>query len=576
MISKFIRPNRLHLAHSLRMKVATFALLVFAAMLTGCALNQSDGTASSGDTNDEFDIVYANYLSREKTADELRNEAEYAQQIRQDLWDEVLRLGPPGEALIALNPASLTARQALVAFYDEVGSDAAQEHHAIAQSIESNMFSQGDGSKRRPFAVLNLSDALTYSSIHNEEAIGYRYDYSETYPLLLEVLIKHIDAPLERRYYEILAYPVYLAVIANRATVEDISRLRRYERVLRLLLRNGDSAAGVSIASLAMDESDADKGRTVVNRLTAARYFLDRSINPNNAYSYGILGDLQKTMASWTVSPEEQNIHYNAAADSYRTAAAAAYNRATFELAMLNLYNRVNGSTTSRGLNLLEDAIEAYSADAATALGSIYFHGSFDVTPDLQKADALMRKGVEWGSLKHRIAYIEYLTQLDSFSHIPSEELDWLESQANNQESDAMYLLAQLNARGFLETHDLKRALYWYKQAATASTENIGRINDIAWTLTTTPRDELRDVDFAFKVMNEMMLTSSVARREPAYLDTWAATFAARGEFDKAISIQIEAVEIFRSLNHQDGLRQTLEHLQAFLRGETVIDSSLP
>ena len=64
------------------------------------------------------------------------------------------------------------------------------------------------------------------------------------------------------------------------------------------------------------------------------------------------------------------------------------------------------------------------------------------------------------------------------------------------------------------------------------------------------------------------------ARSKPEYLDTWAAAYAANGDFRRAISLQEEAVAL-ASQDEYAGVRDVLEeHLEAFQKGETITETA--
>ena len=62
------------------------------------------------------------------------------------------------------------------------------------------------------------------------------------------------------------------------------------------------------------------------------------------------------------------------------------------------------------------------------------------------------------------------------------------------------------------------------------------------------------------------------ARKNPAYLDTWAAAHAANGNFARAVELQQQAVDAARAQEESAVIEVLEAHLAAFQRGEAVID----
>ena len=73
--------------------------------------------------------------------------------------------------------------------------------------------------------------------------------------------------------------------------------------------------------------------------------------------------------------------------------------------------------------------------------------------------------------------------------------------------------------------------------------------------------------------MDYLMNADADARMRPEYLDTWAATYAATDDFERAVALQEEAIKIAEADDYvevQDVLR---EHLEDFKAGRTLSES---
>ena len=64
----------------------------------------------------------------------------------------------------------------------------------------------------------------------------------------------------------------------------------------------------------------------------------------------------------------------------------------------------------------------------------------------------------------------------------------------------------------------------------------------------------------------------ATARQNPAYLDTWAAANAATGDFQRAVTLQQQAVKAAREQEDSEVITVLEAHLDAFQRGQTIID----
>jgi hypothetical protein len=68
------------------------------------------------------------------------------------------------------------------------------------------------------------------------------------------------------------------------------------------------------------------------------------------------------------------------------------------------------------------------------------------------------------------------------------------------------------------------------------------------------------------------METDKGARDRPEYLDTWANTYAANGDFETAIEVQQRAIKKAQEQQRNDVLQVLKRHLAQFQAGNRVID----
>jgi hypothetical protein len=133
-----------------------------------------------------------------------------------------------------------------------------------------------------------------------------------------------------------------------------------------------------------------------------------------------------------------------------------------------------------------------------------------------------------------------------------------------------MLLLGNLAARGLSGPVNRRAAQRWYRAAANAAPLDAAIVNEVAWTLTVSTDLELRRPDYAVRIMTTLMEGNADARERPEYLDTWAATYAATGNFGEALRVQQQAVDIATGEEFDDVRDILSEHLEFFRRGETL------
>ena len=151
------------------------------------------------------------------------------------------------------------------------------------------------------------------------------------------------------------------------------------------------------------------------------------------------------------------------------------------------------------------------------------------------------------------------------------EQLKQLSADGN---AEAMVVLGNLHARGYTVKPSVRQAVRWYKKAVKADPQNASIVNEVAWTLTVTDIKTLQRARYARRVMNQMMQTNLDAAARPEYLDTWAATHAASGDFAGAIRLQEQAIAAASVQNRDDVLGVLNEHLELFKAGAAITEQA--
>jgi len=154
-----------------------------------------------------------------------------------------------------------------------------------------------------------------------------------------------------------------------------------------------------------------------------------------------------------------------------------------------------------------------------------------------------------------------------------SRTVAWLEETVEETANpEAMLMLGNLHARGVATERNLRVAQRWYRDAVKAGTDNAQIVNEVAWTLAVSDLKRLRRGRFANRIMTRMMESNEQARAQPEYLDTWAATYAATGNFREAVRLQEMAVQAAIQADRDDVLDILRRHLDLFLNGKPVME----
>ena len=132
----------------------------------------------------------------------------------------------------------------------------------------------------------------------------------------------------------------------------------------------------------------------------------------------------------------------------------------------------------------------------------------------------------------------EYLTGRD-VARDPSLAVVWFERAAKAKHALASLWLSELHAKGIGVRQDVKRAEQMLEDAL--SSAKLKDKNLFSWTLSVAQDAHRRNSTLAIRVLEPALAAEK--EKSPAYLDTLAAAYADHGDFDKAVSTQLEALQ---------------------------------
>ncbi len=470
--------------------------------------------------------------------------------------DEPLKLGSIGSAILEQFHGSLTGHFAMLRFYEHVDSeDAAAPHRQWLESISEAM-DPSDASADAPYSALTRSEARAHLLISGLEPVGGIYQRSDEHPFMLLLIGKPEEGRLARHYYDV--EPMYLAMTHDMEPITDTEN--RPFALISSLARQSDTAAQAAVGALLSRN----------NRLEDAVGWLRASSRSGNVVANTLLARMFYEASTSEEDENERDQLLSEALDNYVHAIALGSSDAMYALAILYLSNVYGEENADAGYALLERAAKLDHSDAILSQAQLYDSGEhYEKSPE--QAAALFIRASELRNPRAPGAYARFLmttpdVEADARVH------EWLRADAEREDAQAMLLLGNLHARGVAVPADTKRALDWFRQAVKVNPGDANITNEVAWTLAVSDIETLRQPRYAKKIMDGVMNVDEQARMRPEYLDTWAATHAANGEFERAIELQEQALSHAKAQGREDVLSILETHLEKFRAGEVIIE----
>jgi len=557
--------------YPLQMRIATVALLLALIALAGCqtAAPPPDYATLSKAADDgqpvSVDQLRAAFLAAPDFDQRMQQLAPLEQQALQMMVDEPLRLGAVGSTILNLYYGSLVGHYALVRFYQHVDSaETATMHQAWVDKITKSIEAAGDGSRDHPYPVISSSEAQAFLKIRGLTSVGSMYHSGEKIPFMMLVSARPAQGPLQNIYFDLTAaYRAVQGVVEQEEQTDGGGASDKpfsAGMLIGYLARSDDSAAQAAIGAYLLSQnrfreaadwlSAASRtGNVLANLMLARVYQLE---------AHDLEGDARKEAMEFVL---EQYLH----------AIAVGSDEAMFALSGLYLDGAFGQDNVESGMALLKQAADLNNPNALMWLGHLYAEG-LHVPKDETLAQQYFKRAAETGDTRARLQYVRYLLTLDNTHDFDPQARAWLVEEAKAGEPEAMLLLGNLYAKGVGVSQSYKQALNWFKSAVTTSPDDVNIVNEVAWTLAVTHLEPLRKPSYALEIMEHAMNADETAQKNPAYLDTWAAAYAATGNFTRAIALQQQAVDAARDQEESDVVDVLQAHLDAFQRGETVID----
>ena len=493
--------------------------------------------------------------------------------------DEPLRLGSVGSAILEIYPASYTGHFVLEKFYRDLESSEAQQLHAAwLRHMRETTIGDADGSTDAPYKVMSINDARTFLAMQGLRETGALYQSNAETALGLTMLAReNAQAPLRTQQFDLTS--ILQPLTADLAGTQTVQPNNPWP-LLRELASSRNSAAQASIGTFLAKQ----------RRFEAALGWLEVAARPGNLFANSLLARIYWFKAGTAQKQEQQQSATDSddaqptaeefkqmALENHLQAVALGSADSMYSLGRLYIEEFFGPGNNAEGITLLEQAGRLGKAEALLYLGHQFRTGQrLEANPTaakdyLEQAAALQNPTAI-------ISYARYLTTATGQENISAHErlMPWLLELADTDHAEAMVVLGNLSARGIAVPKSSRRALKWYKKAVrNAGSHHHGAaeiINEVSWTLATTPINSLRDSRYARTIMDKLMAADKAARDRPEYLDTWATTYAANGDFVTAIDKQQEAISKAEEQQRDDVLEILRMHLSKFKAGDRIVD----
>lgn len=198
-----------------------------------------------------------------------------------------------------------------------------------------------------------------------------------------------------------------------------------------------------------------------------------------------------------------------------------------------------------QGIMWLQKAANQGHVLAQCDLGIAYRDGSSALAKNEIKSFEWLEKAACGGS---DLAKFALMVSVNAWQQLPINE-----KTVDPADFKTQYVLGKKYWKGAQCPVDKKKAILWYTKSAQQGCYQA--MNELAWLYATSPEKEIRNgtkaLEYARKAMKK-------GRMLPETIDTFAAAYAANGQFDEAITAENRAIALF-NVQDRDGEAKAAE-----------------
>jgi TPR repeat protein len=505
------------------------------------------------------------FLALDDFPRQLQRLIELEQQALQLAVDEPLKLGSLGSAILDIYPASQAGQYVLAKFYGHVESEQAQANHLQSlATIQATMLASGDGSLEKPYEVMSPLDAHAYERSQGNSPVGSMYRTREEIPLSLLLVSKlggNQAKLLDQRHFNLS----HIVTRVGEQTPAHDPQENAWA-LIRLFASRMDTAAQTAIGAYL----------TSAQKYEDALGWLKVAARADNVLANTLLARIYWTQAEAAETDEQKAELLDLALENHLHAITLGSTESMYTLANLYLNDYYGEENRHAAVPLLAQAGERGHAEALLYLGHLYNAGN-QVKQDTERAGEYFAKAAALDNPQAILNYARFLTNQAAEKSSGGDHkliIKQLRNLADTDDTEAMVVLGNVYARGVGVKPSNKRAIRWYKKAVNTEPANADIVNEVAWTLTVSDVKGLPRHRYAKKIMDELMASDEQAGARPEYLDTWAATHAAVGEFPRAIELQEQAIATARAQQRDDVIKILQEHLDRFKAGDRITEKA--
>lgn len=549
--------------------------LLAALLLLGCATAPPptyDELSASARAGREVDVgeLREAFIAAPDFAARMQRLGPLERQAMRIIEEEPLRLGPIGTAILDEYQGSLAGHHALANFYAHLDSeDSASEHRDWVSRIRANLEGNHDGTKNYPYPVLSAPEANAYLVVSGSTPVGSMYHTTANVPFMMMVAAKPDEGRLANVYFDLEAAYVAVRETVARSAPEKFNP----GALIGLLAQRDDTAAQAFIGTYLASE----------DRLDEAVQWLSASSRTGNVLANLMLARVYYSKARRLEEGASRDEAMEFVMQNYLHAIAVGSDEAMYTLGALYLNEHYGQDNVSSGLPLLKQATGFDNTDAMIHLAQLYYRGH-RVDQNYDTSEEYFVHAASLDDKAAKLQYGRFLMDAEVEKDFNKQAYEWLRALAKDNTpcadiegpcpaAEAKLILGNLYATGTLVNQNYRRALSWFKSAVAASPDDPSIVNEVAWTLTVTNLERLRDERYALRIMDSVMTADETARQTAAYLDTWAAAYAASGNFDRAVVLQRKALEEATEQEQTDVLEVLEDHLKLFQAGETITET---